>query len=106
MPMYDRKCPNCGVETIDCLEPVNAPAPICPCGTETERVWLSKPPAAVGDECDVTIRHGLCHPDGSPQRFTSKAEIARQAKARGLVNMVRHQGTSGGDRNKHTTRWV
>lgn len=70
------------------------------------RVWLTKAPLIVGDEIDVTIRHGLCNPDGSARRFRSRAEMNRVAKERGLVNRVEHIGTKGGDRNKHTTRWI
>ncbi len=60
----------------------------------------------VGDECDVMARNGLCNPDGSPRRYTSKAEMAREAKKRGLVNHVEHIGGKGSDKSKHTQRFV
>jgi hypothetical protein len=60
----------------------------------------------VGDECDIWIRHGLCHEDGSPKHFTSKQAITREAKAKGLTNMVRHVTEPGTDKSKHTTRWI
>ena len=107
MPMYDRQCPRCGVMILDCLEPITSPLVVCvKCSVATERVWLSHPPAVAGDECDITIRHGLVNEDGSPRHFTSKAEIARVAKEKGLFNRVEHLGRQGGDRSKHTTRWT
>lgn len=41
--------------------------------------------AVVGDEIDVTIRHGLCNEDGSPRRWRSRAELRREERRRGLV---------------------
>ncbi len=58
-----------------------------------------------GDECDEWIRHGLCHEDGSPRHFTSKAEMARVAKEKGLFNYVTHVGARGSDKSPHTTKW-
>jgi hypothetical protein len=60
----------------------------------------------IGDECDVTIHHGLCHPDGTPRRFTSKSEMRETAKALGLVNAVTHVPERGTDKSRHTTRWI
>lgn len=60
---------------------------------------------AVGDECDVWIRHGICNDDGTPKHYTSKQEIKRAAEKAGLINMVRHVGERGTDKAKHTTRW-
>jgi len=81
---------------------------LCRCGGETERAWLSKAPCVVGDEIDITIKHGLCSPEGEPVRYRSKAEMRRVAKERGLVNRVEHRGSSGSDKNRHhhTTRWI
>jgi hypothetical protein len=33
----------------------------------------------------VLIRHGICHPDGSPKRYDSMTEIRREAARRGLT---------------------
>ncbi len=108
MAMYDRKCRDCGAERIDVLEPMVPLAPVeCQkCGGVTERVWLTKAATVIGDEVDVWIENGLCHPGGRPRHFRSKAEIARAAKEAGLTNVVRHLGTKGGDKSKHTTRWI
>lgn len=54
----------------------------------------------------VEIKNGLCNPDGTPRRYYSRSEIAREAKRRGLVNAVEHIASPGSDRNKHTQRWV
>ena len=61
---------------------------------------------AVGDEIDVTIKHGLCHENGEPRRYRSRAEMKRVMKERGLVNRIEHIGKGGSDKSDHTTRWV
>jgi len=54
----------------------------------------------------VEIRNGLCNADGTPHRYYSKSEIAREAAKRGLVNHVVHIGSKGSDKSPHTVRWV
>jgi len=54
----------------------------------------------------MLIEHGLVGPNGEPQRFYSKSEIAREAKRRGLVNIVEHIPERGSDKSPHTSRWV
>ena len=77
------------------------------CEHSTERLWeMGASAHAHGDECDITIKHGLCHPDGTPRRFTSKEEIRRAEKSSGWVNHVVHMGSKGSDKSKHTSRWV
>ena len=109
MPMYDYACPACGAQAIDVWEPV-VPSDIhecLNCKAIMVRSWFTHPPAVAGDECDITIKHGLCdEKTGEPVRYRSKSEIAREARRRGLINFVEHKGTPGGDRSKHTTRWV
>lgn len=39
--------------------------------------------SVIGDECDVTIRHGACWPDGTPRHYSSKQEIKRVAYEQG-----------------------
>lgn len=107
MPMYDRKGINCEHLMVDCWEPVTCdPVPCRECGGPTERTWFTKPANVVSDECDVWIKHAICNADGSPRRYTSKAEIARAAKQAGYVSHVEHLSGKGGDRSKHTSRWV
>ncbi len=128
MPMYDYQCPACKTVEIDVLAPVESTR-LCSaptgyysavvggpvdtfkywtgvCGTKMERVWLAKAPCVVGDECDVTVRHGICNADGSPRRYTSKAEMRQEAVKKGLVNTVRHQGKMGSDKSDHTVKWT
>lgn len=64
--------------------------------------------SVIGDDIPggVLIEHGLCHADGAPQRFYSKSALAREAKARGLVSMVRHVPDRGSDKSAQTTRWI
>jgi hypothetical protein len=109
MPMFDRGCPRCGEQLIDCFEPVEAPEVLCPeCKVPTKRIWIGKGAAVIQDSIEggVLIHHGICNPDGSPRRFDSHSEIARAAKERGLVNYVEHVGERGSDRSKHTVRWI
>jgi hypothetical protein len=54
----------------------------------------------------VEIRHGLCNEDGSPRRYYSHSEIAKEAKRRGLVNRVEHVPLRGSDKSPHTTKWT
>lgn len=61
--------------------------------------------SVIGDECDVWVRHGLCHSDGSPRRFRSKSEMARVAAAKGLLNVVEHVPMRGSDKSPHTSKW-
>lgn len=62
--------------------------------------------SVIGDECDILVKHGLCNADGSPKRYRSKSEMARDAAAHGWTNYVRHIGAPGSDKSKHTSRWV
>ena len=64
------------------------PAPICPeCGAEAEEYYFlpNQAPGVIGDEIDVEIRHGLCHPDGTPRRFRSMKELRQAASEKGWV---------------------
>lgn len=108
MPMYDYQCRTCEKQAIDVLAPVDARQRICDCGALMDRVWLQRASAVIGDECDIWMKNGLCNEDGSPRRYTSKAEIAQEARRRGLVNRVEHVASPGSDKNRssHTTRWV
>lgn len=72
--------------------------PFCPHGFGTGVVE--------GDEIDVYIKHGLCHPDGTAKRYRSREQLRRDADAAGLTNVVRHVGTKDGDKSKFTSRWV
>ena len=77
------------------------------CAGRMARVWLpGKANSVIGDEIDVWVKHGLCHDDGSPRHFTSRAEMAQVAGSKGLENHVVHIGARGSDKSKHTTRWI
>jgi hypothetical protein len=41
----------------------------------------------VGDEIDITIRHGICNEDGTPRRYRSRLEMRREAERRGVVQL-------------------
>lgn len=76
--------------------------PFCPHGVGSSNVITDDIPGG------VWIRNGLVNEDGSPRKFYSKSAIAKEAKAKGLINRVEHitDPQSGSDKNKHTTRWV
>lgn len=106
MPIYDLTCVNKHIQRDLYLRVGERPA--CPeCGEPTETLW-GTPPNVVGDDIPggVWIKHGLVNEDGSPMKFYSKSEIAREAKKRGLEPFVRHVPERGSDRSKHTVRWV
>lgn len=121
--MYDRQCPECQYELIDCLEPVadvaghnpdvshfpTAPIVLCPnCQTETERIFSARAPNIIPDDIPggVLIRHGICNDDGTPRKYYSKSEMTRAAKEKGLINLVEHKTLPGTDKSPHTTRWI
>lgn len=51
------------------------------------------------DEWNENVAH-------EPVHYTSRLERARDLKARGLVEFVRHVGTQGSDKSPHTSRWI
>jgi len=104
--LIDIICPACKLDQRDQWLAVGD-YPSCPkCGTTTERLWSSSA-SAHGDECDITIQHGWLGPDDKPCRYTSKSEIAREAKARGLVNHNEHiPQDKGTDKSRFTSRWI
>ncbi len=112
MPMYDYQCQVCGYTQTDVLTTIAdrvRPCPQCVVVDHPgpmQRVWLTKAAGVISDECDVWVKHGICNEDGTPRRYTSKAEMRREAERRGYVNHVVHQGTKSGDKSPHTTRWV
>ena len=108
MPMYDRRCQSCGILRVDVLEPIVTRDPLCECGGTLIRVFTQRAPATIADSIPggINIKHGLCNPDGTPRRFDSKSDIRREAKARGLENMVRHVAPyQDSDKSPHTIRW-
>jgi|SRR5262245_27506425 len=87
----------------------DATVPVCAaCGASmvSVRAVVAKAPTVIGDACDVVIEHAICHPDGTPKRFTSKSEMRREAAARGYMNVVEHKPLPGTDKSKFTTRWA
>jgi hypothetical protein len=101
-PFYDKSC-LCGWIGIDVLERVNETDVACPdCGLPTKRIWITKPPTAIGDELDHVQVNGL----REPRRFTSKIERARWMKENGFRDCTRHVGEDGTDKSRHTTRWA
>jgi hypothetical protein len=104
--LIDIKCAKCERVVIDHLErDEDRSRPVC-CEQPMERVFLpTNRGQVIGDECDVWVKNGLCHSDGSPQHFTSKQAMKRAADAKGYINYVTHQPSKGSDKSKHTSKW-
>lgn len=111
MPVYDIRCDQCDDTQLDTWETKSTnPLRVCPCGGIFQRMTLSsgygKAPGVLSDECDVTVRHGICNEDGSPRRYGFKSEMRAEAKRRGLENHVVHlPDHKGGDSSRHTSKW-
>jgi hypothetical protein len=103
MPFYDLTCPN-DHKQRDVFLKLGERPPCSTCGEPTETLW-EKSSGVIGDECYVWAKNGICHENGDPKLYTSKAAMKKAADEKGLVNRVRHLGTKGGDRSPHTTRW-
>lgn len=100
MPMYDFRCEN--GHTFDAFVPVGTIDHPCRCcSLVAGQVWVSNPPAVIGDACDFVQENGFA----TPQRFTSKAERRRALKEAGMEEMVRHVGVPGTDKSPHTAMW-
>jgi len=61
------------------------PPPCCGVAMREVVEVANRAPNVIGDEIDIEVRHGICNEDGTPRRYTSKAEMRRVARARGLV---------------------
>ncbi len=85
-----------------------ATPPCRTCGGALEEFYGQnrKGPCIIGDEIDVTITNGVCHPDGTPRRFRSRSELRLAEKMAGVVPYVRHIGEPGSDKSKFTTRHI
>jgi hypothetical protein len=107
--MIDVRCNGCEEIQMDKYVDLDLVPPHS-CGGKWERVILNHAAAAHGDDIPggIEIRHGLCNPDGSPRRYYSKSEMAREAAKRGMTNYVVHTPSPGSDkqRNGNTQRFV
>ena len=106
MPIYDLVCKN-GHEFFNLFLKVGERPPCDVCSEPTETLWKSAN-SVIADSIPggYEVRHGLVHEDGSPMKFYSKSEMAKEAKRRGLINIVEHVGEAGSDKSKHTIKWV
>lgn len=106
--VYKLECPKCG-ERAERLMWNTDPVPVCPVCLVPyvqDSPVIGKSAAVIGDECDVTVPHGICNPDGTPKRYTSKSDMRQAARALGLTNAVEHVPMPGTDKSPLTTRWV
>ena len=124
MKFVDIRCPRCGETKIDHLiRDVDEGLPRChaileeypghgqllTCQTKMERVYLPTNRGTVlqdSIEGGVELKNGLCNSDGTPRRYYSRSEIAKEAAKRGLTNLVTHIGAKGSDKSTKTSRWV
>jgi hypothetical protein len=106
--LMDIQCGGCGETILDQYVDVCTMSPHT-CGGQWTRTHLPGRATPVhGDDIPggVLIKNGLCHPDGSPRKYYSKSEMAREAARRGLTNHVEHIPSRGSDKNPNTQRWV
>lgn len=117
MRMIDCRCPECGDIYVDVLLRAKDDKgeyiyPSCRCGATVERVHLQGAEGGthgiVTDQVPggIYVKNALCHSDGTPRRFDSKSEMHKFAKKKGYMNLVQHQGGKGGDKSKHTQRFI
>jgi hypothetical protein len=108
MPMFDYQCPDGHIfEAYFPRVVEDTPCKSADCTQTAHRVLLpTKTGGVIGDEIDITVKHGLCNADGTPRRFRSRQEWRRAQEKAGLTNYVEHRGSRGSDKSKHTTRWT
>lgn len=97
----DLGCPGCGEIREDYWQYKGDPLPVCACGAQTERMYLTFP-SLHGDEMDEVIDNL----GPQPIRVRSKAERKRLMKEHGVVEKVQHKGLQGSDKNPHTQRFL
>jgi hypothetical protein len=109
--LIDIKCAKCERVVIDHLErDEDRNRPVC-CEQPMGRVYLpTNRGQVIGDDIpgglEIKNGRGLINPDGTPRKYYSHTELNRAAKAAGWENHVVHIGSKGGDKSKHTSRWV
>lgn len=114
MKMVDARCKTCATVRKDTLQRDNGSiAPCAACGSEMERVlqMAFEPTSNVhGDDIPggMLIHHGICNEDGTPRRYYSYSEMAREAERRGVVNVATHEvdPASGSDKSAFTQRFI
>jgi hypothetical protein len=81
------ECGGCGQQRTS-LQWDYDPPPVC-CGEPTTPAMDRRGNAAAvhGDEIDIVIKHGPVHEDGSPRRYRSRAELAREEKRLGWTKL-------------------
>lgn len=120
----DVECLDCGAQYLDVYIDLEVEAPIsidpdsqvqrgniCDCGSRVTRMQTRPGTTASvhGDDIPggLDIKHGLCHPDGTPRRFYSKSDIRKAAKEANLTwGAIEHVPDRGSDKNRHTQKWV
>ena len=97
-------------ECIACKEPqkpicwLKEPLPPCTfCGGNlmlVEATFFGQAAAVHGDEIDIVHEHGVCHADGTPRRFRSRAELRAAEAAAGVRRLERGEKFAGDERAK------
>lgn len=85
----DVACPQCGAQIIDAFCEVPNYPDCAICHVPTTRLFLpTSVPTMMGDNIPggYEVKHGLCHPDGTPKKYYSHSEIQKAAKTKGWVN--------------------
>lgn len=105
--LIDIECSRCENQVLDVWREVGSYGWCEECGGEMVRLH-ARPSGVKGDDIPggMLIPHGICNPDGTPRRFYSHSEIAKEAARRGWRNHVEHIPARGSDKSRHTSRWV
>lgn len=113
MKLIDARCKSCATIRRDTLQrDSGAIEPCRACGADMERLAISEgqsaPPNVSPDDIPggYVVHHGICNEDGTPRRYYSYSEMEREAKKRGLVQMVEHVPPEDTDKSEHTQRFV
>ena len=76
-------CVKCAKEIQRFLWSYDAMPKHCGFHMEPEHMATAKSATVIGDEIDVVVTDGPCNPDGTPRRYRSRSELARETAALG-----------------------
>lgn len=103
MPLWDTRCTACGHEATDRIVWNDKLPPCEACGGATKKLFTAMP--HIHDD-SIPGGQTIEHAGPEPRTVYSKSERKRYLKEMGVREKVRHVGMNGGDKSRHTQRWV
>lgn len=87
LKMRHYACSECNAQVSELRWNYDQPPQCLACCKQMDEMYdvVNTSTSVIGDECDIVVRHGICHEDGSPRRYRFKSEMRRVARDRGLV---------------------